>query len=112
MKRGVRGRCPVCAEGKLFRAYLKVNERCAVCGTEFWRFRADDGPAYVTLFIAGHLIVPIMFWVERNYVWPIWLHMLVFLPLTALFMLALLPLTKGGLVGVQVALDIRSDERR
>ena len=44
MKRGFRGRCPRCGEGKLFRAFLKVDNNCSVCGLDFTPHRADDLP--------------------------------------------------------------------
>lgn len=35
--RSLRLRCPVCGSGKLFRGFLKMNERCSHCGTRFER---------------------------------------------------------------------------
>ena len=55
MKRGFRGRCPRCGEGKLFRAFLKVDNNCSVCGLDFTPHRADDLPAYLVIIIVGHL---------------------------------------------------------
>src|SRR5215471_19038904 len=43
--RGFKCRCPNCGQGKLFRAYLKVVDRCAVCGEDYSHQRADDAPA-------------------------------------------------------------------
>jgi uncharacterized protein (DUF983 family) len=34
MLRGFRCRCPACGEGKLFRAFLKVDDTCRACGEE------------------------------------------------------------------------------
>ena len=45
MKRGFRGRCPRCGEGKLFRAFLKTVDNCSACGLDFTPHRADDLPA-------------------------------------------------------------------
>jgi hypothetical protein len=59
MKRGFRGRCPRCGEGKLFRAFLKVDNHCSVCGLDFTPHRADDLPAYLVIVIVGHLVVPV-----------------------------------------------------
>ncbi len=47
MKRGFRGRCPRCGEGKLFRAFLKTADHCAKCELDFTPHRADDLPAYL-----------------------------------------------------------------
>ena len=30
--RGLRGLCPCCGKGRLFRAYLKVSDDCPECG--------------------------------------------------------------------------------
>ena len=53
MKRGFRGRCPRCGEGKLFRAFLKTADSCSVCGQDFTPHRADDLPAYLVIVIVG-----------------------------------------------------------
>src|SRR5262249_21359868 len=53
IKRGFRGRCPRCGRGKLFRAYLKVDNNCSVCGLDFTPHRADDLPAYLVIVIVG-----------------------------------------------------------
>ena len=67
MKRGFRGRCPRCGEGKLFRAFLKVDDHCSVCGLDFTPHRADDLPAYLVIVIVGHIVVPAVLWIETNY---------------------------------------------
>jgi len=46
--------CPRCGEGKLFRAFLKVDNNCSVCGLDFTPHRADDLPAYLVIVIVGH----------------------------------------------------------
>ena len=53
LTRGFRGRCPRCGEGKLFRAFLKVDNRCSVCGLDFTPHRADDLPAYLVIESSG-----------------------------------------------------------
>jgi uncharacterized protein (DUF983 family) len=58
--RGWRGRCPRCGEGRLLHSYLKVNATCSSCGQEFHHHRADDGPAYLSILIVGHLMVPVL----------------------------------------------------
>ncbi len=56
--RGFRGRCPACGEGRVFRAFLKVNDACPRCGEELHHHRADDFPAYLVIAIVGHILVP------------------------------------------------------
>ena len=41
--KGLRGRCPNCGQGKLFRAYLKPVDCCDACGHNWSEVRADDG---------------------------------------------------------------------
>ena len=67
MKRGFRGRCPRCGEGKLFRAFLKTADNCSACGLDFTPHRADDLPAYLVIIIVGHIVVPMALWIETNY---------------------------------------------
>jgi uncharacterized protein (DUF983 family) len=57
LKRGLRRTCPNCGKGKLFAGYLAVQPTCASCGHDNARYRADDGPAYVTVLLVGHLLV-------------------------------------------------------
>ncbi|MDB5502203.1 MAG: hypothetical protein JWR89_2105 [Tardiphaga sp.] len=103
MKRGFVGRCPNCGEGKLFRAFLKVADNCSVCGQDFTAHRADDLPAYLVIVIVGHLLVPVILWIETDYSPAIWLQLAVYLPFTLFASLALLQPVKGAVVGLQWA---------
>jgi uncharacterized protein (DUF983 family) len=104
LKRGFQGRCPRCGEGKLFRAFLKVDSACSVCGLDFTPHRADDLPAYLVIAIVGHIVVPAALLIETDYSPPVWLQLAIYLPLTALMSLALLQPVKGAVVGLQWAL--------
>ena len=104
MKRGFRCRCPRCGEGKLFRAFLKVDNNCSVCGLDYTPHRADDLPAYLVIIIVGHILVPVILWIETDYAPPVWLQLSIYLPLTLIASLALLQPVKGAVVGFQWAL--------
>jgi uncharacterized protein (DUF983 family) len=104
MKRGFRSRCPRCGEGKLFRAFLKVDNNCSACGLDFTPHRADDLPAYLVIVIVGHLVVPIALMIETGYSPPVWLQLSIYLPLTLMLSLLLLQPVKGAVVGLQWAL--------
>ena len=104
MKRGFRGRCPRCGEGKLFRAFLKVDNNCSVCGLDFTPHRADDLPAYLVIVIVGHLVVPTALMIETNYSPPVALQLAIYLPLTLVLSLVLLQPVKGAVVAIQWAL--------
>ena len=104
IKRGFRGRCPRCGEGKLFRAFLKVDDHCSTCGLDFTPHRADDLPAYLVIVIVGHIVVPTALLVETNYAPPVWMQLSAYLPFTFVASLALLQPVKGAVVGMQWAL--------
>ncbi len=103
MRRGLHCRCPNCGGGRLFRAYLKVVDRCAVCGTDLHHQRADDAPPYFVMLITGHIVVPAALIVETEFAPPLWLHALIWLPLTLALALGLLQPIKGAIVGWQWA---------
>jgi uncharacterized protein (DUF983 family) len=104
MKRGFRGRCPRCGEGKLFRAFLKVDNNCSVCGLDFTPHCADDLPAYLVIVIVGHIVVPTALMIETNYSPPVGLQLAIYLPFTLVASLLLLQPVKGAVVGMQWAL--------
>jgi uncharacterized protein (DUF983 family) len=104
IKRGFRGRCPRCGQGKLFRAFLKVDDHCSVCGLDYTPHRADDLPAYLVIVIVGHIVVPTALLIETDYSPPVWLQLAIYLPLTLVLSLALLQPVKGAVVGMQWAL--------
>ena len=96
--------CPVCGEGRLFASYLKPVDRCAHCGEDMSHHRADDAPPYMTIFIVGHIVVAGVLLLERALTPPSWVHLGIWLPLTVLLSLLVLPRVKGALIGLQWAL--------
>ena len=104
LKRGFRGRCPRCGEGKLFRAFLKTADHCSACGQDFTPHRADDLPSYLVIVIVGHIVVPLALMIETNYSPPVAFQLAIYLPLTFIASLVLLQPVKGAVVGVQWAL--------
>ncbi len=100
-KRGLARRCPNCGEGHLFRGYLKVDPVCEACGHDNAAYRADDGPAYFTILIIGHLLIGPMLCFP--FVWQAdpAVVMATTLPLVAATTLTLLGFVKGAFIGVQ-----------
>lgn len=103
MSRGFLGRCPECGRGRIFRAFLKVADRCPDCGTELHHHRADDAPPYFVILIVGHVVVPMVLSLEVAMHPPLWVHMALWIPLTLGLAMALLPRVKGAIVGLQWA---------
>ena len=104
MWRGSLGKCPACGSGRLFARYLKVADKCETCGLEFAGHQADDAPPYFTIFIVGHIVIPIALIVERTYQPPLIVHAAMFSLLSIIITLISLPMVKGAVVGLQWAL--------
>jgi uncharacterized protein (DUF983 family) len=110
--RGIRGCCPACGEGKLFWRYLKVEPHCPACDHDLTGYRADDGPAYITILLAGHfLVAPLLFF---PVIWQA--PAVVVVPATliplAVATLLLLPRVKGGFIGLLYALGVKDSDAR
>ena len=99
--RGVRGRCPNCGEGPLFKRFLAVNRRCRVCGADLSAQDSGDGPAAFIILIVGAVVVAAALITEVAYQPPVWVHLVLWLPLTVLGVLALMRPFKGALIGLQ-----------
>lgn len=101
--KGLRLRCPNCGEGKLLHSYLKVNTECSECGQDLSHQRADDGPAYLTILIVGHILgfaLHILYVHFRPDPWTLALTLSVITVSASLFML---PRMKGLVVAYQWA---------
>ena len=108
--RGLLGRCPGCGKSHLFNGFLRVVAECRNCGAPLGLARADDAPPYFTILITGHIVVPLMFMVDRMNEPPIWVMSTIFLPLTFCLALGLLRPIKGGTVGLMLNLNmLKSD---
>ncbi|NIZ14709.1 DUF983 domain-containing protein [Phaeobacter sp. HF9A] len=101
--KGWRGRCPKCGEGKLLHSYLKVNDHCSNCGEAFYHHRADDGPAYLTILVVGHLMAPLMHYTAFSWRPEPWVMATVFSAGCITLSLYLLPRLKGGVIAFQWA---------
>ncbi|MFH5925284.1 DUF983 domain-containing protein [Roseomonas xinghualingensis] len=111
VRRGFMNRCPICNQGRVFRSFLGVVPECEACHAPLGVLRADDAPPYIVIFLAGHVLVPPIFWIERAYEPPMWLHMAVWLPLFAVVCTLLLRPVKGGVVGWMMRLGFADHDR-
>src|SRR6185295_15873138 len=108
IRRGGFGRCPNCCDGRLFTSYLKVAPNCPACVYPLAQHRADDGPAYFTILIVGHLVLAPLLLTNFILTWPLSWVLGLMLPSITLLSLVLLPRVKGAFVGVQWAVGDRS----
>ncbi|GAB5468689.1 MAG: DUF983 domain-containing protein [Rhodospirillales bacterium] len=110
MLRGFTRRCPACGEGKAFRSYLKLVPACASCGTALGQIRADDFPPYVTIFIVGHVVIPLVLFSEKTLALSLEAQMAIWPLFTLLLSLLCLPVVKGAVVGLMWALRLRGGD--
>ena len=104
--RGLTGRCPACGKGRIFNGFLKVVPICAACDAPLGLARADDAPPYFTILLVGHIVVPLMVFLERSHQPPQWLMTAIFVPLTLVLALGFLRPIKGGTVGLMLNLNM------
>ena len=109
IRAGLRCRCPHCGQGKLYRGFLKVVDRCAACGFDFSRLNTGDGAAIFIMQIAGGFVVFSALYVQITYSPPIWAMLLVSLPLVAGLSLGLMQPGKGVMIALQMRNDPRHD---
>ncbi len=109
--KGFRGRCPKCGEGKLLHSYLKVNDHCPNCGRELFHHRADDGPAYLTILVVGHLLAPALHVSYVHWRPDPWTMAIGFSIACVALSLYLLPRLKGAMVAYQWARRMNGFEK-
>ena len=108
LRRGFNKKCPLCGISPIFVKYIKTFNKCENCGIKLSEYKSDDGPAYITIFLVGHILIPLILLVEKYYS-PTLLLQMVFWPLlTILSSLWLLPRVKGAFIGIQIFLDDKS----
>lgn len=103
LRRGWRCRCPNCGSGPMLRGYLTVRDSCPVCGEDLHFHRADDGPAYLTILIVGHIMAPLILYIFTKYRPDPMVLATVFSIGTVGLSLFLLPRLKSMVVAIQWA---------
>ena len=100
---GLKGKCPSCGQGHLFRAYLKSVDTCEVCGEDISHHRADDLPPYLAILIVGHLLVGVMIELDTMFRISPMTYLVIMVPLGIVLPLAILQPIKGMVIGIQWA---------
>ncbi|WP_207480673.1 DUF983 domain-containing protein [Arenibaculum pallidiluteum] len=98
---GVRGLCPRCQKGHIFKGFLTIAPKCEVCGLDFAFADPADGPAFFAMSIVSFPLVGLAAWLEISVGIPLWLNLLITLTLVVGGCCALLRPLKGWLVCAQ-----------
>jgi uncharacterized protein (DUF983 family) len=78
------GSCPRCGARTLFAGSLvQFAEKCGSCRLDLQQFNVGDGPAAFLTLIIGALITGLALWVESAFHPPFWVHIVLWIPITA-----------------------------
>ena len=100
--RGFRKRCPNCGQGRIFRSFLKPTDGCSNCGEALSHIRTDDFAPWLTIVIVGHIIVPLILHVERNYPLPLDVQFYLWTPLVIFLVLVIRTIRSGNRAPAEV----------
>lgn len=92
------GLCPRCGAKTLFDGPLKFAARCRMCGLDFSDFNVGDGPAAFLTTIIGTLLVIGVLVLEATIGPPFWVHVVLWVPLTTIAVVASLRVAKAALL--------------
>lgn len=110
---GLRCRCPNCGEAPLFIGFLTVCPRCEACGQDLSNADSGDGPVVFILLIVGAIGCFGLLFTEFTFHPPIWVELVIFLPLIAVLTLGALRPFKAILIALQFrnrASEARNDD--
>jgi len=111
----LRGLCPRCGASTLFSGWVRFADRCSACGLDFSAFNVGDGPAAFLILILGGAIVAAAITLELSLSPPFWVHLLLWIPLSAAAVLAALRVSKAALLALEYrnkAREARSGDAR
>lgn len=97
----LRGLCPRCGAHGLFAAFLRFADRCAACGLDYRAFNVGDGAAAFLILIVGAVVSLFAILVELRYAPPLFVHLLLWVPLVLVLTVGLLRLAKGLLLALE-----------
>jgi uncharacterized protein (DUF983 family) len=101
METGIRGRCPRCGQGRLFKGFLTLAPRCESCGLDYSFADPADGPAFFVICFGCIPAVVFGLWIEVAFQAPYWVHLFTTLPFLLLTCVPPLRPLKGWLVASQ-----------
>lgn len=85
----------------MFQGFLTVRDRCQACGADLSGQDSGDGPAPFVVFLVGAIVVGLALFTEVRYEPPVWLHLVLWLPLTVILVLALMRSAKALMIALQ-----------
>lgn len=94
--------CPRCGAPTLFgRHWIKFEPACRACGLDIAAFNVGDGPAAFLTLILGTIIMAAAIALELTLHAPLWVHLLIWLPVTFLGVIGSLRIAKAALLAAE-----------
>jgi len=107
LMRGLSRKCPCCGQAPAFRGYLKVVDACRNCQTPLSLYPTDDGPAYITIILIGHLVIAPAFMFGFFYAYPAPVLAVTMGGAIGALTLLTLPFVKGAYLGLMWYLGLK-----
>ncbi|MFA5967811.1 MAG: DUF983 domain-containing protein [Sphingomonas sp.] len=95
------GLCPRCGAKTLFSSLTQFAPTCRACGLDFSAFNVGDGPAAFLTLVWGAIIVGGAIALELSVGPPWWVHVLIWIPVTAVAVIGSLRVAKGALMALE-----------
>ena len=107
---GILKKCPNCGQGKIYSGYLSVNNHCRYCDENLSIYRTDDFGPWLSIVLAGHIVVPLVLSVEKTFAPALWIQALIWIPFSLLVVLYLLPISKSICLAIMWRLKMKNQE--
>jgi uncharacterized protein (DUF983 family) len=97
----LKGLCPRCGAKSVFAGPTKFADRCPACGLDFDGFNVGDGPAAFLTLILGAIVVTLAIVLQLTLGPPLWVQLLIWIPVTAAGVVLSLRVAKGALLTLE-----------
>ena len=104
---GIQKKCPNCSKGKIFSGYLSINNYCSHCNEHLPIYRTDDFGPWLSIVLAGHIVIPLVLSTEQTFAPSLWLQALLWIPISLIVVLYLLPISKSICLAIMWRLKIK-----
>jgi uncharacterized protein (DUF983 family) len=94
----LRGLCPRCGTSGLFASVIGFAPKCRNCALDYLQFNVGDGPAAFLIMIVGAIVTISAITIELKFSPPFWVHILLWIPITAVLVVGLLRIAKAALL--------------
>lgn len=99
--RGAKCECPRCGKAHLFGKFLKPVAHCPACHQDWTLHQADDFPPYISIFVTGHLLAPVLITIGSLTAISMGMQITLAMALAGVIMLAVMQPAKGGVIALQ-----------